>query len=159
MKNWTVAVASAAIFAGAAASSAAQEAEGTFVLPDRGPGFDETVVAIVDLSDQTMHLYVDGALSHIWYVSTGLGGHRTPTGSWNAYWLSPNHRSSLYNNAPMPWSVFFNGNYAVHGTTAIDNLGNPASHGCVRLHPDNAEIFFKLVESHGIENARVAIVD
>ena len=121
--------------------------------------FEHQVVAKVDLSDQTMHVYVDNELRYIWWVSTGLGGNRTPTGSWNAYWLSPNHRSSLYNNAPMPWSVFFNGNYAVHGTTAIDNLGRPASHGCIRLHPDHAEIFFRLTEDVGLDQSLVMVVD
>jgi len=121
--------------------------------------FSHQVVARVDISDQTMHVYVDNQLRYIWWVSTGLGGHRTPTGSWNAYWLSPNHRSSLYNNAPMPWSVFFNGNYAVHGTTAVDNLGQPASHGCIRLHPDHAAIFFGLTETVGLDQALVMVVE
>jgi len=123
------------------------------------PQFDHQVVALVDISDQTMHVFVDKQLRYIWWVSTGLGGHRTPTGSWNAYWLSPNHRSSLYGNAPMPWSVFFNGNYAVHGTTAVDNLGQPASHGCIRLHSDHAAIFFGLTETAGLNQALVMVVE
>lgn len=120
---------------------------------------DHSVVAIVDLSDQVMRVYLNGALHDVWPVSTGLGGHATPTGAWNAYWLSPNHRSSLYNNAPMPWAVFFNGNYAVHGTNAVELLGQPASHGCVRLHTDNAAAFFALVEAHGLNDSLVTIVD
>lgn len=147
----------AAIMLIPAAGAAAQE-QVAMLAEDEG-GFGYSVVAKVDLSEQTMRIYVDDGLRYIWWVSTGLGGYRTPTGEWNAYWLSPNHRSSLYNNAPMPWSVFFNGNYAVHGTTAIDNLGNPASHGCVRLHPDNAEIFFRLVEDAGLEQSLVMVVE
>jgi len=127
--------------------------------PTSATQFSHQVVARVDISDQTMHVYVDNQLRYIWWVSTGVDGHRTPTGSWNAYWLSPNHRSSLYGNAPMPWSVFFNGNYAVHGTTAVDNLGQPASHGCIRLHPDHAEIFFGLTETFGLDQALVMVVE
>ena len=58
----------------------------------------------------------------------------------------------------MPWSVFFHGGYAVHGTTAVRRLGRPASHGCVRLHPANAKIFYKLVQQNGKENTLVSIV-
>ena len=58
----------------------------------------------------------------------------------------------------MPWSVFFYRGYAVHGTTDLKRLGTPASHGCIRLHPDNAKIFFKLVQANGKENALVSIV-
>jgi lipoprotein-anchoring transpeptidase ErfK/SrfK len=117
-----------------------------------------TVVARVDLSDQTMTVYVDERLSYEFKVSTGRSGYGTPTGRWNAAWLSPYHRSKKYHNAPMPWSVFFHGGYAVHGTTEVRRLGRAASHGCVRLHPANAKIFYKLVQEYGKENTLVSIV-
>ncbi len=116
------------------------------------------VVARVDLSDQTMTIYVDQKLSYVFKVSTGRRGYGTPTGQWNAQWLSPRHRSKKYHNAPMPWSVFFHGGYAVHGTTEVRRLGRPASHGCVRLHPDNAKIFYQLVKENGKENTLVSVV-
>jgi lipoprotein-anchoring transpeptidase ErfK/SrfK len=116
------------------------------------------IVARIDLSDQTMHIYVGEKLEHVFKVSTGRGSYGTPTGKWNAYWLSPKHRSRKYNNAPMPWAVFFHEGYAVHGTTDIKRLGRPASHGCVRLHPDNAKLFYALVRKSGKENATVSIV-
>ena len=117
-----------------------------------------TVVARVDLSDQTMTIYVNERLSHVFKVSTGRRGYGTPTGQWNAEWLSPRHRSKKYHNAPMPWSVFFHRGYAVHGTTDVRRLGRPASHGCVRLHPDNAKIFYKLVKENGKQNTLVSVV-
>ena len=116
------------------------------------------VTARIDLSDQTMHIYVGEKLEYVFKVSTGRKGYGTPTGRWNAAWLSPRHRSRKYNNAPMPWSVFFTGGYAVHGTTDIRRLGRPASHGCVRLHPDNAKTFFQLVQKSGKENTLISIV-
>ena len=58
----------------------------------------------------------------------------------------------------MPWAVFFNGGYAIHGTTEIRALGRPASHGCVRLHPDNAKAFFSLVKIVGMENTLIDVV-
>ena len=116
------------------------------------------VVARVDLSDQTMTIYVHEKLAYQFRVSTGRRGYGTPTGQWNAAWLSPRHRSKKYHNAPMPWSVFFHDGYAVHGTTEVRRLGRPASHGCVRLHPDNARIFYKLVKENGKENTLVSVV-
>ena len=118
-----------------------------------------SIVARVDLSGQLMTVYVDNALVHTFPVSTGRGRYRTPTGRWNAAWLSPKHRSRKYNNAPMPWSVFFYNGYAVHGTTEIKSLGQPASHGCVRLHPDNAKTFYTLVKDIGLDNTLIAIVN
>jgi len=116
------------------------------------------LVARVDLSDQRMYVYLDEQLVYTFPVSSGRGKYGTPTGRWNAYWLSPKHRSRKYNNAPMPWAVFFHEGYAVHGTTDLRNLGRPASHGCIRLHPDNARTFFKLVEASGKESTLVSIV-
>jgi hypothetical protein len=48
----------------------------------------------------------------------------------------------------MPYSIFFNGGYAIHGSYEISRLGRPASHGCIRLHPSNAAILFALVQEH-----------
>jgi lipoprotein-anchoring transpeptidase ErfK/SrfK len=120
---------------------------------------ERALVATIDLSDQTMSVYVQGGLAHVWPVSTGVGGYATPTGEWRAQWLSPDHHSSKYGWAPMPWSVFFYGGYAIHGTTEVEDLGQPASHGCVRLHPDNARVFFDLVVEFGLSNTIVQIVE
>jgi lipoprotein-anchoring transpeptidase ErfK/SrfK len=116
------------------------------------------MVARIDLSDQTMNVYVDDQLTYTFKVSTARGGHITPVGRYKAEWLSPRHRSRKYDNAPMPWAVFFHGGYAVHGTTEIKRLGRPASHGCVRLHPDNAKHFFSLVKEVGMGNTLITVV-
>ena len=58
----------------------------------------------------------------------------------------------------MPYSIFFHGGYAIHGTTDIKNLGTVASHGCVRLHPDNAETLFKLVDKVGMKNTKISLI-
>ena len=116
-----------------------------------------TVVARVDISSQRMKVYVNGSLRHTWRVSTGRGGYATPTGSYSAKWLSRHHRSRKYNNAPMPYAIFFRGGYAVHGTNHISALGRRASHGCVRLHPRNASKLFSLVRRNGLRNSRVVI--
>ena len=57
----------------------------------------------------------------------------------------------------MPYSIFYSGNYAIHGTNQIGKLGRPASAGCVRLHPDNAAILFNLAQREGLKNVRVVV--
>lgn len=115
------------------------------------------VVAAVSLSDQTMKVIVDGHERYQWPVSTGAGRYATPEGIYGAEWLSKHHRSKKYNNAPMPYAIFFYHGYAVHGTDQVSRLGTPASHGCVRLDPENAAILFELARSIGLENTTVVI--
>jgi len=115
------------------------------------------LVAKVSLGSQTMTVTQNGFVKYRWKVSTARRGYVTPTGSWSAKWLSLNHRSRKYDNAPMPYAVFFNGGYAVHATFDLKRLGRPASHGCVRLHPDNAAQFFSMAKQAGLSNTRVVI--
>ena len=117
----------------------------------------EAIVARVSVSTQTMHVYLDGQLRYEWPVSTARAGKYTPRGEWQPQWLSRWHRSSLYNNAPMPYAIFFRGNYAIHGTNQISRLGRPASAGCVRLHPDHAAVLFDLTKKLGPQNLKVVI--
>lgn len=117
------------------------------------------VVASVSISRQTLTLYHNGVLKHVWPVSTARRGKVTPKGEFNAKYLSRYHKSSRYNNAPMPYSIFYSGHYAVHGTNQISKLGQPASAGCVRLHPDNAAILFALAKSEGMKNTHILIRD
>lgn len=111
----------------------------------------------VDRSDQKMRVYVDGYLEYVWPVSTGRRGYRTPTGSHRPYSLRRHHRSRKYYNSPMPYSIFYRGGYAIHGTNAVKRLGRPASHGCVRLHISNARELFHLVKDFGKRRTRIVI--
>lgn len=119
------------------------------------------VVATVSLSAQTMTVAVTdsrgGTKTYVWDVSTGASGFETPTGKFTPTWLSKDHKSKQYDDAPMPHAVFFNEGIAVHGTQAIGQLGNPASHGCVRLAPENAAKFFDLVQTYGKFSTRIVV--
>jgi lipoprotein-anchoring transpeptidase ErfK/SrfK len=116
-----------------------------------------TVTARISLSSQTMTVTHNGFVKYKWKVSTARKGYVTPTGSYRAYWASRHHRSRKYDNAPMPWAIFFNGGYAVHATYDLKRLGRPASHGCVRLHPKDAAVFFSLAQRYGLKNTKVVI--
>jgi lipoprotein-anchoring transpeptidase ErfK/SrfK len=115
------------------------------------------IVVTVDKAIQRMTVVVDGEHRYTWPVSTGL--HGTPSGAFRPQILSRNHRSRLFNNAPMPYAIFYSGHYAIHGTTAIAQLGARASKGCVRLHPSNAAVLFALVQQRGLASTRIVIQD
>lgn len=115
------------------------------------------LVVIVDKSQQAMHVSIDGWRRYVWRVSTARRGYRTPTGTFRPIRLERSWYSTKYDFAPMPNSIFFLGGYAIHGTTEIRNLGRPVSHGCVRLHPDNARKLFSLIKRYGRAATKIVI--
>ncbi len=152
--------------AGAAAgSSAATEAEKPAVgaaaeaaaEPAKPKPLPPTLFARINLTTQTMVVQANGKTVHTWKVSTGAPGYATPPGNFKPGWMAKDWRSRQYDNAPMPYSVFFNGGIAVHGTMSPGSLGRAASHGCVRLATSNAATFFKLVSRHGMAQTRIIV--
>lgn len=116
------------------------------------------VFITVDKSEQRM--YVETPTEYYeWDVSTGRKGYNTPVGDYQPYLIKPMHYSSKYDNAPMPNSIFFHGGYAIHATNDIKRLGRPASHGCIRLHPQNAKWLYRLVKDYGKDNTYIMIVE
>jgi len=111
----------------------------------------------IDLSQQQMRVSVGGRSAYRWPVSTARPGYRTPTGTFHPIRLERTWYSTIYDNAPMPFSIFFYGGYAIHGTNEIGRLGRPVSHGCVRLHPSNARALFNLVLRYGSANTSIRI--
>ena len=58
----------------------------------------------------------------------------------------------------MPHAIFFTKKgHAIHGTEETRRLGRPASHGCVRLAPENATILFGLVKEIGLNNTEIVL--
>jgi len=70
-------------------------------------------------------------------ITSGKTGYETPTGVFEVSYKDIDHRSSVYNNAPMPYSVFFNGGIAFHAGSLDEQ-----SHGCVHLSSKAAKTFF-----------------
>lgn len=117
-----------------------------------------TLHARIDLTQQRMTVSADGKTLHSWKISSGRDGYETPTGTFRPQWMARDWHSRKYDMAPMPYSVFFNGGIATHGTTAIGRLGRPASHGCIRLKTPNARRFYNLVRKHGKTRTRISVV-
>ncbi|WP_244266888.1 L,D-transpeptidase [Polycladidibacter stylochi] len=111
----------------------------------------------MDISDQTMHVFVNGETKYFWLVSTARRGYRTPIGNFKPFRMHREYYSKKYHGSPMPYSVFFHGGYAIHGTDAIKALGRPASHGCIRLDPRDAEKLYWLIKTVGHQNTHIEI--
>ena len=105
------------------------------------------VVIRVDKTTQRMTVSVDGKTRHHWAISSGRMGYDTPRGVYRPQRLHRHWASRKYNMAPMPYSIFFHGGYAIHGTTSVHRLGRTDSHGCIRLHPAHAAELFALVKA------------
>ncbi|MGA7533392.1 MAG: L,D-transpeptidase, partial [Pseudolabrys sp.] len=99
---------------------------------------EASIVVTVDKSAQRLSVVIDGSLRHQWPVSTARWGYSTPNGSYRPERLARKWFSRKYDWSPMPYSIFFDGGYAIHGSYEVAHLGRPASHGCIRLHPQNA---------------------
>jgi hypothetical protein len=102
----------------------------------------------IDLSAQRMHVESSSG-SYSWPVSTARSGYSTPRGSFAPTGLQRMHYSRKYHMSPMPYSIFFRGGYAIHGSYETRSLGRPASHGCVRLSPGHAAQLYQMVQSEG----------
>lgn len=122
------------------------------------PAFASNISIVVDISEQKMFVSIDGEPSHEFDVSTGRKGYKTPTGRYGVERMYRKYRSIKYDGAPMPYSIFFHRGYAIHGTTDLKRLGRVASHGCVRLHPDNARLLFDLVKDAGAANTTIRVM-
>lgn len=100
------------------------------------------VAVVVSIPEQRVHVYRNGIRIGVSTCSTGKQGHATPTGVFVVLQKDKHHRSSTYNNAPMPnmnrltWSGI-----ALH---AGQLPGYPASHGCVRLPMEFSERLFEI---------------
>ena len=94
--------------------------------PTSGP-----LLLTIDLSAQRVMVYRDGALMAASAISTGTLGRETPTGTFTILEKKVTHRSTTYDNAPMPYMQRLTSKgIAIH---AGDLPGYPASHGCIRL--------------------------
>lgn len=115
------------------------------------------VLVTVDKSTQKMTVEVDGRVRYQWPVSTGQRGYDTPSGSFKAFRMEADHFSKEWDDAPMPHSIFFTyEGHAIHGSYA-KTIGQPASHGCVRLAPENAATLFALVKEQGVLKTKVVL--
>ena len=102
------------------------------------------IVLVVSLDEQRAYVYRNGIAIGLSTISSGKTGHETPTGVFTILQKDKDHKSNLYNSAPMPYMqrLTWDG-IALHG----GNLpGHPASHGCVRLPQAFAQKLFSATQ-------------
>jgi len=123
-----------------------------------GSAHAERVVISIDKNTQTMTVSVDGTELYVWPVSTGTTGYTTPSGTYRPFRMEEFHFSEEWDDAPMPNSIFFTQRgHAIHGSEHVERLGRPASHGCVRLAPEDAATLYYMVEEAGLANTTVIV--
>jgi hypothetical protein len=100
------------------------------------------IVMVVSVTEQRAYVYRNGVLIAATTVSTGRPGHVTPTGVFTVLQKQKEHRSSIYDSAPMPYMQRLTwGGVALH---AGGLPGYPESHGCVHLPSEFAKELFDI---------------
>lgn len=156
----------------------AETGKSPFLVQDLIPTWAETcrreqcpVYLDISKSEQVAQLFVNGVLQGEYLISTGVSGFGTPD-----FDTHPNGRiydkytSTKYPGGDyidengtrlgnMPYAVFISGGFAVHGTGRGNwaKLGQRASHGCIRMHPDNGQRFNRLVRAYGVKNTWIRV--
>jgi hypothetical protein len=134
-----------------------------------GPGCRRESCAIfvdVDKSSQTLRLYVNGRFTDQYPTSTGRASLPTPNfdkhfdGRIFQGYSSSKFPGGDYNGlGNMPYAMFISGGVAIHGVPQGEwsMLGRPASHGCIRIHPDHARVLNGMLRSVGVANSWVYV--
>jgi lipoprotein-anchoring transpeptidase ErfK/SrfK len=129
--------------------------------PEFSPGTKKAGSAVlisINKAKQEMTVLLDGIEKYKWPVSTGRAGYSTPSGTYTATSMNEIWYSKQWDNSPMPHSIFFiKDGHAIHGSYEVKNLGKPASHGCVRISPENATKLYALVQENGLGNTQVVL--
>jgi lipoprotein-anchoring transpeptidase ErfK/SrfK len=99
----------------------------------------------IELGNQRFRYFEDDRLVRSGQISAGTQEHPTPTGDFRVLSKQKNKVSRSYTNyfdmpTPMPYSLQFYGPYFIHEGWLP---GHPDSHGCVRLHYEDARFLFE----------------
>lgn len=104
----------------------------------------------VDLSEQTLVAYEGDRAVFATLVSTGREGFATPVGTYriqskhvSTTMDDPDSPTEAYSIEDVPWTMYFEGSYALHAAFWHDNFGRVRSHGCVNMAPADARWIFE----------------
>ena len=135
-----------------------------------GDGMSGAPSIIIDISDQKAYFYKGGALAGVSALSTGDERHATKPGNFKIFEKDQWHKSNLYGDFvdsagnvvqanvdvtkdKAPPGTRFEGSKMHHFMRFVGGIGMhegflpryPASHGCVRMPPHMAAIFYNNV--------------
>lgn len=119
----------------------------TVTVPPEGTGRDEKWFD-VNLDTQILVAYEGTRPVYATLVSTGKYGHWTPT---LISRVQAKHESTpmtsdkgdIYSVADVPWTMFYDGHYALHTSYWHNGFGGPRSHGCINLAPRDARLLYQ----------------
>jgi hypothetical protein len=94
--------------------------------------------ACYDRKRHQVNLYRGGTLLNSWLVRGGDYNMKTRTGTFQVQWRDIDHTSHTYGGAPMPYSQFFSGGQALHGSRFMMDPFEGHSHGCVNFFVEDA---------------------
>jgi hypothetical protein len=105
-----------------------------------------TLSIVISTSLQRAYVFRGSTLIGVSTVSTGQPGYDTPTGRFPILEKQVFHRSSLYDDAPMPFMQRLTWDGVALHAGQIPRSGEPASHGCIRLPRAFAERLYGMSE-------------
>lgn len=129
---------------------------------------------VVDLAEKRLHVYENGKLTQTYVVSVGMPQHRTPVGTyhinhivWNPWWIPPSSEWARGKKPTRPGpdnpmgrvKMYFAPEYYIHGTPEEATLGQPVSHGCVRMYEQDAIALARLVLRYGNSKVTAGEID
>jgi lipoprotein-anchoring transpeptidase ErfK/SrfK len=142
-------------------------AEDPFELARQYPPESGPLRLVIHRSARELHIYIGDERVRTLPVAVGKSGHATPTGEftinqvdWNPDWTPPDsewsedaeYKEPGEEGNPMGRArLIYRAPYSIHGTDAMDSLGEAASHGSVRVGNDDVLGLARLVQEHGGE--------
>ena len=104
----------------------------------------------VDLYEQTLAAYEGDRMVYATLISSGLPWWQTETGLFQIWIKVRKAKMSgragypdYYFLEDVPWTMYFNGEFALHGAYWHDRFGIMHSHGCVNMTPIDAHWLFE----------------
>lgn len=134
---------------------------------DSSAGAANGVQVMVDLSERRLVIQDGGQVVREFGVAIGKPTHPTPPGQytlrkmiWNPRWVPPKNRAWAKgkkpadpgdpNNPMQTVKIFFKEPYYyIHGTNNPKSIGEAASHGCLRMTPEDAAELGGYLMDHG----------
>ncbi|MBF0492358.1 MAG: L,D-transpeptidase [Deltaproteobacteria bacterium] len=128
----------------------------------------------VNLPRLSLDLYKDGSLHKEYPIAIGQAQYKTPTGEfsikrieWNPTWYPPDSawakNSKVTPPGPKnplgPVKMVINGDLRIHGTNKPGSVGHPASHGCIRMHNEDAKELAWMIQSNNSDKTDEALQD
>jgi len=103
----------------------------------------------IDLSEQRLYMKEGARTAGSFLVSTGKWA-PTPAGEWRIWTKLRYTRmkggskalGTFYDLPNVPYTMYYYQGYGIHGAYWHNNFGQPMSHGCVNMKPEEAGVVF-----------------